>query len=44
MVKMFAGVVTAPGMDENVRKALMALCKLYAVHGMTEKLGEFIQV
>ena len=42
MVKSFADVVTS--LDAGIKKPMTALCKLYAVHGITEKLGEFIQV
>ena len=44
VVKTFAGYVTKLEIDESVRKPLLALCMLYAVYGITEKLGEFIQV
>lgn len=31
-------------MDADVKLALTSLCKLYAVHGIIENLGGFIQV
>ena len=43
-MKTFAEVVMGHNLDESIRKPLTALCKLYAVHGITEKLGEFMQV
>ena len=43
-VKSFAEVVTDSSLDSNVKTALTALCKLYAVHGIMENCGEFLQV
>ncbi|XP_060077957.1 peroxisomal acyl-coenzyme A oxidase 1-like [Ylistrum balloti] len=43
VVKMFVSMVTTIGLDDNVRAAVTSLCFLYAVDGIHEKLGEFIQ-
>ena len=37
-------VVVKSTMDPKVKTALTSLCKLYAVHGIVENLGGFIQV
>lgn len=43
-VKTFTEVVTASPLDVNVKTVLTSLCKLYAVHGIMENCGEFLQV
>ena len=40
----FSQIVTDAAVDKNTKDVLTALCKLYAVHGILENLGEFIQV
>lgn len=44
VVKVFAGVVQRAGIDANVAKVLMTLCKLFAVWGINQRLGDFLQV
>nr|XP_022336079.1 peroxisomal acyl-coenzyme A oxidase 1-like isoform X1 [Crassostrea virginica]XP_022336087.1 peroxisomal acyl-coenzyme A oxidase 1-like isoform X1 [Crassostrea virginica] len=39
----FSQIVTDAAVDKNTKDVLTALCKLYAVHGILENLGEFIQ-
>ncbi|XP_060608673.1 peroxisomal acyl-coenzyme A oxidase 1-like [Ruditapes philippinarum] len=43
VVKMFNSVVNRRGMDPAVSRALQTLCKLYAVYGINQRLGEFVQ-
>ncbi|XP_053382348.1 peroxisomal acyl-coenzyme A oxidase 1-like [Mercenaria mercenaria] len=43
VVKLFSGVVNRPDFDHSVARVLEALCKLFAVYGINERLGEFIQ-
>merc|ERR1711860_388628 len=43
VVKQFTETLQRPGIDPNVLKSLQALCKLYAVQGMNERLGDFMQ-
>ncbi|XP_053381781.1 peroxisomal acyl-coenzyme A oxidase 1-like [Mercenaria mercenaria] len=43
VVKLFSGVVNRPDLDPPVARVLETLCKLYAVSGINERLGEFIQ-
>ena len=44
MVKQFNNVVNRPGIDPDVARALRTLCKLYAVYGIHQRLGDFMQV
>ncbi|XP_033727732.1 peroxisomal acyl-coenzyme A oxidase 1-like [Pecten maximus] len=43
VVKMFVSMVTMDNIDNDVKAALTSLCMLYGLHGIHEKLGEFIQ-
>ncbi|XP_061181287.1 peroxisomal acyl-coenzyme A oxidase 1-like [Saccostrea echinata] len=43
VTKHFVETITNSKMDAKVRSALTGLCKLYAVHGIVENLGGFIQ-
>lgn len=43
VVKMFNSVCNRPGFDSEVAKVLQTLCKLYAVYGINQRLGEFLQ-
>ncbi|XP_021378180.1 peroxisomal acyl-coenzyme A oxidase 1-like [Mizuhopecten yessoensis] len=43
VVKAFVAMVTESNLDDQVLNVLTSLCKLYAVHGVMEHLGEFIQ-
>jgi hypothetical protein len=44
VVKLFASVVNRPDIDPAVARVLVTLCKLYAVYGINQRLGEFMQV
>lgn len=44
VTKHFVETVVKSRMDYKVQSALTSLCKLYAVHGIVENLGGFIQV
>lgn len=44
VTKLFVETVVKSRMDSKVQSALTSLCKLYAVHGIVENLGGFIQV
>uniref|UniRef100_K1RMI6 Peroxisomal acyl-coenzyme A oxidase 1 n=1 Tax=Magallana gigas TaxID=29159 RepID=K1RMI6_MAGGI len=43
VTKLFVETVVKSRMDSKVQSALTSLCKLYAVHGIVENLGGFIQ-
>lgn len=43
VTKLFVETVVKSRMDYKVQSALTSLCKLYAVHGIVENLGGFIQ-
>ncbi|XP_060068142.1 peroxisomal acyl-coenzyme A oxidase 1-like [Ylistrum balloti] len=43
VVRTFVDMVTSGVYDNQVQEVLTSLCKLYAVHGIVEYLGEFIQ-
>ncbi|XP_053382345.1 peroxisomal acyl-coenzyme A oxidase 1-like isoform X2 [Mercenaria mercenaria] len=43
VVKMFNTVANRPSLDTSVARVLQTLCKLYAVYGINQRLGEFIQ-
>ncbi|KAL3888960.1 hypothetical protein ACJMK2_001319 [Sinanodonta woodiana] len=42
IVKTFVEVVSTIA-DKNVRAAMESLCRLYAVHGMNKKMGDFLK-
>ncbi|XP_069105807.1 peroxisomal acyl-coenzyme A oxidase 1-like [Argopecten irradians] len=42
-VNVFVNTVTEAKVDNNTRAVLTTLCKLYAVNGILENLGEFLQ-
>lgn len=44
VVRTFCDTVTNADVDKHTKDVLIVLCKLYAVHGIVENLGEFIQV
>ncbi|OWF50076.1 peroxisomal acyl-coenzyme A oxidase 1-like [Mizuhopecten yessoensis] len=43
VVKTFINLVTSANLDPKVRTALTTLCRLYAVNGMIENMGQFSQ-
>ncbi|XP_062581682.1 peroxisomal acyl-coenzyme A oxidase 1-like [Saccostrea cucullata] len=43
VVRTFSHIVSTANVDKATKDVLMALCRLYAVHGIVENLGEFIQ-
>jgi hypothetical protein len=43
-MKNFANFISDNKMDPSTQNALSQLCKLYAVHGIVENMGEFMQV
>ncbi|XP_033726863.1 peroxisomal acyl-coenzyme A oxidase 1-like [Pecten maximus] len=43
VVKVFVNTVTEAKIQDNTKAALTTLCKLYAVNGIMENLGEFLQ-
>ncbi|XP_048781303.2 peroxisomal acyl-coenzyme A oxidase 1-like [Ostrea edulis] len=43
VVNSFVDLVNKSQTDKNTKDVLTKLCKLYAVHGIIERLGEFIQ-
>ncbi|XP_069107156.1 peroxisomal acyl-coenzyme A oxidase 1-like [Argopecten irradians] len=43
VVNVFVNTVTEAKVDNNTRVVLTTLCKLYAVNGILENLGEFLQ-
>lgn len=43
VVKLFSDIVSSPGMDAAVTEVLRTLCRLYAVYGINQRLGDFIQ-
>ncbi|XP_060077958.1 peroxisomal acyl-coenzyme A oxidase 1-like [Ylistrum balloti] len=43
VVKVFVNTVVEAKIDDRTRAALTTLCKLYAVNGIMENLGEFLQ-
>ncbi|XP_033727591.1 peroxisomal acyl-coenzyme A oxidase 1-like [Pecten maximus] len=43
VVKTFAMRISNSNLDDKTKKVMVAVCKLYAVHGMLENLGDFIQ-
>ncbi|OWF44671.1 peroxisomal acyl-coenzyme A oxidase 1-like [Mizuhopecten yessoensis] len=43
VVKTFTARITGSNLDDQTKKVMTALCKLYGVHGMVENLGDFIQ-
>lgn len=44
VVRTFCDTVSNADVDKHTKDVLIVLCKLYAVHGIVENLGEFIQV
>ena len=44
VMKNFANLISDNKMDPSTQNALSQLCKLYAVHGIVENMGEFMQV
>ena len=44
VMKNFANFISDNKMDPSTQNALSQLCKLYAVHGIVENMGEFMQV
>ena len=44
VVKMFAETVARPDLHPDVARVLGTLCQLYAVCGITDDLGDFMQV
>ncbi|OWF46410.1 peroxisomal acyl-coenzyme A oxidase 1-like [Mizuhopecten yessoensis] len=43
VVKVFVTTVTEANIDDRTKAALTTLCKMYAVNGIMENLGEFLQ-
>jgi acyl-CoA oxidase len=43
-MKNFAHLISDSKMDPSTQNVLSQLCKLYAVHGIVENMGEFMQV
>ncbi|XP_060068145.1 peroxisomal acyl-coenzyme A oxidase 1-like [Ylistrum balloti] len=43
VVKTFSTKVITSNLDDETRKVMVAVCKLYAVNGILENLGDFIQ-
>ncbi|XP_069107205.1 peroxisomal acyl-coenzyme A oxidase 1-like [Argopecten irradians] len=43
VVKTFIGHVTSANLDPKVKDALITLCRLYAVSGMVQNMGQFSQ-
>ncbi|XP_048781300.2 peroxisomal acyl-coenzyme A oxidase 1-like [Ostrea edulis] len=43
VVRTFCDTVSNADVDKHTKDVLIVLCKLYAVHGIVENLGEFIQ-
>lgn len=44
VVRTFSQIVSDAEVDKSTKDVLTALCKLYAIDGIIENLGEFIQV
>ena len=44
VMKNFANMISDNKLDPSTQNALSQLCKLYAVHGIVENMGEFMQV
>lgn len=44
VVRTFSQIVSDAAVDKSTKDVLTALCKLYAIDGIIENLGEFIEV